>query len=91
MKGKTARITIELTIDYELPYWDKDRYECYGETDETKCMEYDKEAIEVEVNDLLDSNSFVFGFPVEKESCQWDSKVTAKLLPLNHIALDKAV
>lgn len=57
MRGPTVRHIITIVVDNELPFWDKDLYECYGTLDLEQCMKIDADNYLNEVNEFLDRSS----------------------------------
>ena len=65
-KGTEAAIEVTIRINYHLPYWDKDKYGEYGTTKDEECQEIDRENVQREVEQMIDSAHSLFGFPTDE-------------------------
>ena len=81
MKGAVAKVEITITMEYELPYWDKERFELYGESDPNFCVECDLSNMEKDLDDLLVSGQPFLGFPTDDPAnVQWAGRIVGKNL-----------
>jgi hypothetical protein len=79
-KAPKAKIEILITMEYELPAWDKDRHELYHQTDPDACVDIDVMNMQRELDDLLDIKGRSFlEFPTgAPEEVKWASQVSCE-------------
>jgi len=79
-KGPTAKIEVLITLEYELPYWDKDRHELYNETDPSACIDCDVVNMQDELDKMLDREASFLGFPTDSPEVNWWGTVSCESL-----------